>query len=630
MKDQYSNILKPKMDPDSFRKLEALDNEKLHAFVVDAVQLCTPDAVIVCDDSSADIARMRQMALDGREELPLNMKGHTAHFDGFRSAKVNDQGRDTEVTKYLLPQGVTLGKRLNSIDREEGLNEIRGYFRGAMAGRTMLVRFYSLGPLNSPFSIQCAQITDSAYVAHNEDMLYRPGYEQFKTLGGSGDFFRFLHGTGPVDERMTSSDPDHKRIYIDITEDMVLSVNTQYAGNTVGLKKLALRLAIRKADREGWLAEHMFVMGVHGPSDRVTYFAGAFPSACGKTSTAMIPGETIVGDDLAYLRIIDGKMRCVNIEAGIFGIVRDVNGDDDPVIYEVLTRPGEVIFGNVLVKDGDPYWVGMGKDLPHEGQNFAGDWHIGMIDSAGEEIPPSHPNARYTVRLKDLANLDPNWDAPQGVELGGILYGGRDSDTTVPVTESFDWVHGIVTMGASLESETTAATVGQVGVRKFDLMSIMQFVAIPLGKYVQNNLDFGPRVGDSAPKIFGTNYFIKGPEGKFLNGKLDKAVWVKWMELRVHGEAGVIEGPTGLLPKYEDLQRLFKQVLKKDYTLEAYVQQFTIRIPELLAKIERIERIYRKDVEDAPAVIFEALDAQRQRLEALRAKKGDYVSPLDL
>jgi len=629
MKESHAKVLTGIMDADSFGKLEALNNERLYDFVSDAVQLCRPAAVLVCDDSPEDIAKVRRMAVDSKEETPLAMSGHTAHFDGWVNSKVNDQGRDPKATKYLLPEGVDLGKRLNSMDRDEGLAEIRGYMAGAMAGRTMLVRFFLLGPADSPFSLPCAQITDSAYVAHNEDMLYRAGYEQFKKMGDNAEFFRFLHATGPVDERMTSSDVEHKRIYIDILEDMVLTVNTQYAGNTVGLKKLALRLAIRKADREGWLAEHMFVMGVHGPNGRVTYFTGAYPSGCGKTSTAMLPGETIVGDDLAYLKIIDGRVRGVNVESGIFGIIRDVNPQDDPVIYKLLTQPGEVIFGNVLIHDDKPYWLGMGRPLPGEGVNYAGRWHAGMTDEFGNEIVAAHRNARYTVRLTDLENLDPHWNDPQGVLVGGIMYGGRDSDTSVPVQESFSWQHGIVTMGASLESETTSATVGQEGVRKFDLMSIMQFVAIPLGKYINNNLSFGGKLDGEAPKIFGTNYYLRGDDGEYLNGKLDKSVWVKWMELRVHGQAEAIDAPTGRIPRYEQLKRLFREVLDKDYSEQDYIQQFTIRIPENLAKIGRIEEIY-KAIEDAPAAVFEELAAQRKRLEELQAAKGDYVSPLDL
>jgi phosphoenolpyruvate carboxykinase (GTP) len=215
------------------------------------------------------------------------------------------------------------------------------------------------------------------------------------------------------------------------------------------------------------------------------------------------------------------------------------------------------------------------------------------------------------------------------VVVGGIIYGGRDSDTAVPVQQAFDWTHGIVTMGASLESEATAAVVGRAeGVRKFDLMSNMDFVAIPLGRYIQNNLEFGGRLAEP-PAIFATNYYLRGPDGAYLNGMLDKHVWVKWAELRVHGDAEALEAPTGWIPRYDDLKRLFAEVRNRDYAPDDYAEQFKIRIPENLAKLERIEKIYR-GVEDTPPVVFDALAAQRRRLRKLQRAKGDYVSPTKL
>ncbi|HAU36637.1 MAG TPA: phosphoenolpyruvate carboxykinase, partial [Phycisphaerales bacterium] len=190
------------------------------------------------------------------------------------------------------------------------------------------------------------------------------------------------------------------------------------------------------------------------------------------------------------------------------------------------------------------------------------------------------------------------------------------SDTSVPVTESFDWVHGVVTMGSALESETTSATLGAEGVRTFDLMSNLQFLAIPIGKYIQNHLDFGAAV-KSPPKMFNTNYFLKSKDGKYLNGMLDKSVWVKWAELRTHGDVQAIKGPCGYIPKYEDIKKLFQQVLKKDYTEAQYLEQFQIRTPELLAKIARIEKIYRGEA-DTPKIVLDTLAAQRERLETLR------------
>ncbi len=621
MDAQVVSLLKNLMDDDSFAKLEALNNEDVCAFVAQAIELCDPSKVLVCDDSAEDIAKIRQLAIDNKEETPLAIEGHTVHFDGYY-----DQARKKDVTKYLVPADMELDKNLNQVEREEGLKEMCDLQRGQMKGRTMYVRFFCLGPTNSVFAIPCLQVTDSAYVAHSEDMLYRPGYEEFKRLGAGGEFFKFRHTSGELDERNTSAHPELNRVYMDYTQNTVLSVNTQYAGNTVGLKKLSLRLAIRKADREGWLAEHMFIMGVNGPGGRKSYFCGAFPSACGKTSTAMLPGENIVGDDLAYFRVIDGEFRAANVESGIFGIIQDVNAKDDPAIFSLLHKPGEVIFGNVLVKDGKPYWLGMGEALPTEGENYCGAWHEGLKGPDGKATTPSHKNARYTVRIRDLANKDENWDNPAGVPVSGVIYGGRDSDITVPVREAYSWAHGICTMGATLESETTAATIGQEGVRTFNVMSNMDFLSMSTGRYIQNNLDFAADI--ERPKVFGTNYFLKA-NGEYLNGKLDKGVWVKWMDLRAHGEAEAIDAPTGRIPMFADLQRLFKQQLDVDYTEADYVAQFTIRIPEWLAKLDRMDAIY-ADIPDVPQAMLDELAAQRARLVELQAAKGDYVSPLDL
>jgi phosphoenolpyruvate carboxykinase (GTP) len=498
-----------------------------------------------------------------------------------------------------------------------------------MLGRQMLICFFCLGPVDSDFSIPCIQITDSPYVAHSEILLYRPGYEQFRKIGSSPDFFRFLHSEGEL-ENAVSKNIDKRRVYIDLEEEMVYSVNTQYGGNTIGLKKLSLRLAIQKASPEGWLAEHMFLMGVHGPSGRVTYFAGAFPSACGKTSTSMLPGQTIVGDDIAYFRKKDGEPRGVNVEKGIFGIIRDVNSEDDPIIYEALTKPGDIIFSNVLIDDNKkPHWLGMGSELPTKGLNHSGSWHKGKTDANGNEITASHKNARYCLSIPELGNCDPMLEDPEGVIVGGIIYGGRDSDTLVPVEQAFDWTQGIILKGASLESETTAATLGKEGVRTFNLMSNLDFLSIPLGRYIQNNLDFADGI-DNPPLVFSVNYFLRDKQGKYLNGMADKLVWILWAELRANGDVDGIETPTGLIPKYEDLARLFKEHLSREYTEADYVEQFTIRIPENLAKLDRVEKIYREKVADTPQILYDTFAEARDRLKATQQRHGDYISPFDL
>ncbi len=617
-------FLREALDDRNYQALTAIENDRLHAFVADAVRLCRPEKVWVSTDSAKDVAHTRRTAVELGEEKPLAVDGHTVHFDGF-----NDQGRDRERTRYLVPEGERLGEALNQVQREAGLDEVRGIMEGCMEGRTMAVRFMTLGPNNSRFSIPCVECTDSFYVSHSLNLLYRLGYEDFRRLGADARFFAILHGSGELDERMVSAEPDKRRIYIDYTTDTVYSTNTQYAGNTVGLKKLALRLTIRRADQEGWLAEHMFLMGVNGADGRKTYFGGAFPSACGKTSTAMLPGENILGDDIAYFRAVDGRCMAANAESGIFGIIQNVNSEDDPVIWHVLHKPGEVIFSNILVKDGEPYWLGMGEEIPDEGENFSGQWYKGKTDANGVPIPCAHKNARYAVALKNLGNCDPELNNPEGVELSGIMYGGRDAKAYVPCQQSFSWEHGIVAYGASLETETTFATIGKEGVPEINLMSIQDFVAIPLGKYVQNNLDFGMRL-DDPPLVFGVNYFLRGEDGKFVNAVRDKHVWVKWMEKRVHGEVDAIRTPTGYIPRLADLQELFREVLGKEYAEDDYVAQFTIRVQENLAKIDRVEAYHRENVPGSPPEVFKVLGEQRKRLEEARERFGDYISPLAL
>ncbi|HJW65991.1 MAG TPA: phosphoenolpyruvate carboxykinase (GTP) [Candidatus Bathyarchaeia archaeon] len=618
----YLEVLRPKLSQMNFQKLDAMVNPNVHEFIAKASDLCHPEKIFICSDSADDINHVRQQAVGMCEEKAiLTMQGHTVHFDG-----EHDQGRDRQATKYLVPRGISLSKALNQVDRQEGLAEVRGLMKDAMMGRTMIVRFISLGPTDSVFTILGLQCTDSWYVAHSENLLYRPGYEQFLKAGPKSDFLRVLHSAGKLNEDMVSVEHEKKRIYIDNMDNTIYSVNTQYAGNSVGFKKLAFRLAIRKASYEGWLAEHMLLMGVYGPGGRKTYFAGAFPSACGKTSTAMLPGETILGDDIAYIRDIDSAARAVNVEAGIFGIIQDVNPRDDALIYKVLTSSGEIIFSNVLVKDGKPYWLGMGSESPKEGLNFSGAWYEGKKDEAGNEIPPAHKNARYAVSLKALENCDPELNNPQGVELGGVMYGGRDTKAYVPVQQSFDWEHGIIAYGASLETETTFATVGEEGIPEINMMSIQDFISIPLGQNIRNNLEFGRKL-KKAPVVFGVNYFLRDKEGKFVNTIQDKHVWIKWMELRVHGEVEAMRSPTGYLPKYEDLRRLFSRVLNKDYDLEDYVKQFTIRVPENLGKIERVQRFYQENVSDTPLELFGILYMQRGRLLQAKASFGDYISP---
>ncbi|HEC96466.1 MAG TPA: phosphoenolpyruvate carboxykinase (GTP), partial [Euryarchaeota archaeon] len=307
-----------------------------------------------------------------------------------------------------------------------------------------------------------------------------------------------------------------------------------------------------------------------------------------------------------------------------------INKKDDPIIWEVLHMPNEIIFSNVLVKDGKPYWLGMGEEIPDEGENFSGKWWKGKIGPDGKEVPPAHKNARFCVSLEAFRNLDKEaLHDPNGMPLGGIIFGGRDPDTWPPVCEAFDWDHGVIMKGASLESEATAAVIGKEGVREFSPMAILDFLSVHIGDYLRNYLEFGKKL-KKVPKIFGVNYFLRDENGNFLNDKLDKAVWLKWMELRVHNDVDAVTTPIGYIPKYEDLKRLFKEVLGKDYSKEAYEKQFTIRIPENLAKVERIMEVYSKVRDRLPKRVLEILEEEKRRLLKAKEIYGDYISPFDI
>ncbi len=614
-----SSINNSPIDEISLKKLTDLKNDKAISIVEKYISLCKPAKITVITDSEEDINYVKNRSLEIGEEIALK-NGHTVHYDGY-----HDQARDKKNTRVLLPEGKFLENHINTVDRDAGLDEMHQILEGIMQGKEMFIRFFCLGPTKSKFSISALQITDSAYVAHSEDILYRQGYEQFKNLNGSDDFFYLVHSAGKLDENKNSVDIDNRRIYIDLEENRVYSVNNQYAGNSLGLKKLCLRLAINKANKEGWLTEHMFISGVPSLDEkRKTYFLGAYPSACGKTSTAMIPGHTIVGDDITYIKLDDNnKPHAVNIENGIFGIIKDVNPEDDPLIYKVLTTPREMIYSNVLINDGKAYWQGMNAEVPDHGRNHSGEWKKGNVDSNGKEIPISHGNARYTIRLRDLENVDPEVQNPDGVEFRAILYGGRDSDTAVPVAESLYWAHGVMN-GASIESETTAATLGKEGVRKNQPMANLDFVVVPLASYLDSHLKLGEKIGEEQIKIFTTNYFLRDENNSFFDDKVDKKVWLKWAEGRVHNEFDAIETPIGFIPRYEDLKDIFKKVFDKEYKFDRYEKEFAVRIDKFIDKLNRVEQFF-KGSPNLPEGFTRELQLQRDRLLNTKDKYGKSI-----
>ena len=609
--------LKSRLDAASLKKLNALNNTSVNEAIANAISKFQPDSVFVSTGSPEDLQHVREQAIARGEEKALNMPGHTLHYDGYE-----DQGRDPTNTKFLVSGGTSLGPALNATDREEGLKEIEQIMAGIMRGKEMIVSFYSLGPLGTAFAIPCLQITDSYYVAHSEDILYRSGYELFKREESKEDFFTFLHSAGALKNNV-SCEIALRRMYIDLESNSVYSANTQYAGNTVAAKKLAHRLAIRKAAQEGWLSEHYLVAGIPSyEGNKVTYISGAFPSWCGKTSTSML--FTIVGDDLAHVRNIDGKARAANVEKGMFGVIKDVNPEDDPYIHELLVKPGEIIYSNVLEADGNPYWQGMGDvEIPTKGYNHSGEWWEGKKDAKGKIIPVSHDNARFCIALDEIENYDPT----QVVDLEGIVYGGRSSRRPVPVSESYGWVHGVF-YAASIESEPTAATVGASSAKVIiNPMANAEFVSIPIGQYLHNHIQFGKDL-KGVPKVFYVNYFLRDDAGEFLNTKMDKKVWIRWIERRIAGKVGAYATPTGFIPKYEDLAELFGKELEVSYSRGQYEVQFMTRVPELLDKLDIVEAFYQKETSAVPKEIFDMIAIQRELLVEVKNRLGDNIPPM--
>lgn len=608
--NEKENTLKIRLSKEMYERLSQIHNSKLYEFLADVIELCNPKSVFISTGNHEDLEYIKKRAIEAGEEIPLKTQGHTAHFDS-----PADQARARDDT-FILSDPMPF---INTKDREIGIKEIVELLRDSMKDREMLVGFYSLGPKLSPFEILAVQVTDSYYVMHNENIMYRQAYDEFVRLGESANFLKFVHSIAQYNMKK-------RRIYIDLRDETVYSINTTYGGNSMGLKKLALRLTIKRAMEEGWLSEHMFVIGVNGPNGRVTYFTGAYPSMSGKTSTAML--ERLVGDDLAYIREINDEVRAVNPEIGVFGIIEGINSVDDPVIFKVLSSPGEIIFSNVLIKsDGTVYWNGKDEPIPERGVNYTGEWWIGKKDEKGNEIPPSHPNARFTAPLTLFPNLDKEYEDPLGVPVKGFIFGGRDSDTAVPVLESFNWAHGVVTIASSLESERTAAVIGKVGVREFNPMANLDFLSVPLNIYIEKYLEFGKKV-KKPPRIFGVNYFLKDEKGHYLNSKEDKRVWLKWMERRVYDELKPIRTPVGYIPAYEDLAELFKVILDVEYKKEDYEKQFSIRIDKYLEKISRIRGIYEK-VTGMPKEFFDVLNDQEKRLLRDKEKYGSISSPFN-
>jgi len=624
--DEAKALFEAKCAPEELAKLSKIGNEEALLKIANAIAMTDPDTVFVNTGSEADRRRVRIMALAKGEECPVAMKDHTLHFD-----LPEEQARIVRRTFYIVNPDEDTSILAKSILRDEAHEYVRSNIVGVGQGMTLLGGFFKRGPIGARASIPALEITTSTYVMHSANILYRNVYEQFDAeVERAGVFFTNVHSEG----LNRPEDLPNARVFMDRSWLTTFSMFCTYAGNTLLLKKGNHRFAVDLATyyrKEQELSEHMFITGLTGPGGRRTYFAGAAPSGCGKTTTSIV-GTDFIGDDLAQLWIAkNGTLRAINPECGIFGIVRDVNRQSDPFLMDCLrTECAEVIWSNVLIDErGVPYWEGNGEELPKRGVNFQGEWWEGKTDGNGNLIPLSNPNARCTVRNTAIGNYNEMVaEDPSGAEIKVITYSGRDSDTMPPVWVAKTPDQGVV-IGASILSAATATEVGVTGVRRQPWAN-EPFIAGPLADYMDAQfVFFNSDKLKQKPIMAGLNYFLthgaRGGEGSGLLGqKRDVKVWLGWLELRAHGDVEAIETPLGFIPKYEDLKRLFAGI-DKEYPKELYDKHFSFYVDNILSRIDLQEESYRKE-KNVPAKLFEIYAEQRKDLEALKAKYGPIVS----
>ena len=629
---EAQQVFQNKMDLVNLNKINHLCNEKVLIKIANAISMCDPDTVFVNTGSKTDQAFIRALALKKGEEKALTMENHTIHYD-----LAKEQGRIVDRTFYIVNEGEQTSSLAKKILRDVAIEDLQSKMQGIMHGKLMIVGCYLRGPAGSPVSNPALELTSSAYVSHSAEILYRNAFDKFdQEVAQRSHFLTNIHSEG----LNRTEDLPSARVFMDRSWQTTYSYNCTYAGNTLLMKKGNHRFCVDRAvylTCGNVLSEHMFITGIKGPGGRITWCAGAAPSGCGKTTTAMA-GDYFIGDDLAQMwRDQNGSIRGINPECGIFGIVQDVNSEGDPLLMELLRKPGaEVIWSNVLIDENSiPHWVGNGETPPLKGFNFQGDWKKGKTDAKGNSIPISHPNARCTVASRSLKNFSQESENPQGVEIRVITYSGRDNDTMPPLWVAQTPATGVV-IGASIVSAATAAEVGACGIKRAPWANA-PFIPGALGDYMDAQFKFFEHADinpDKIPVIAGLNYFLTdaargGTTDKLLGEKQDVKVWLAWLERKVHQEVGVIATPIGDLPQYDDLKKLFKTIIDKKYPYSLYEKQFSLYLDKILARIELQQNAYQKE-ENIPAILFDILTQQSQGLHGLKAKFGSIVKPADL
>jgi phosphoenolpyruvate carboxykinase (GTP) len=581
-------------------------NQSVLSWLQEQKNLVQPDRVVWIDGSQEQLEALRAEACETGEMIKLNQEKLPGCY--LHRTAVNDVARVEHRTFICSEKEENAGPTNNWMEPAKAYKMLYDIARGSYRGRTMYVIPYSMGPVGSPFAKYGIEVTDSIYVVLNMAIMTRIGKDVLEALGDSADWVRGLHCKCDIDEE--------KRYICHFPQDnTIISVNSGYGGNVLlGKKCFALRIASHLGRKEGWMAEHMLILGIENPQGEVKYIAAAFPSACGKTNLAMlIPPEVYrkkgykawcVGDDIAWMRIgEDGRLWAVNPENGFFGVAPGTNMKSNP--NALISTMRDSIFTNVVhnLDDNTVWWEGLDDNPPKNALNWKGEKWDYTDGSKG-----AHPNSRFTSPAKNCPCISPEFDSGKGVPIDAIVFGGRRAKTAPLVYQSRDWNHGVF-VGSIMASETTAAATGAVGVVRRDPMAMLPFCGYHMADYWAHWLEMGEKLGDKAPKIFNVNWFRLDDNGKFIwPGFGENLRVLEWIINRCEGKADAAEAPIGYLPKPDDIN---PEGL--DFSVDALKSILEVDRDLWLQEVKDIEEFYKKFGDKVPAEL-------KKQLEILKAK----------